>query len=382
MPATENRRLVWMIQQTSKIGGTEMVSLNLFKALCRQYAYKGLLIVSGCKGDSPYEGLEDLDILYLDIPLEVLRFDAYLNKYRNTKQYFKIVRHFMKLLHYFVLNRHQYQKRIAKFTDPNDIIIASSLDSYLLAPAKRQIIFHFHFGAKDYFAYLFQQLLKYCIKPQMTVFLTPSCLLEVQSKDPSLKAKSVAIYNPNRFPRELHLPHQPLNILFVGRLEDQKYPELMVMTARKLRDYGFSFHLDVLGDGSKYDDIAQMIKDNELNDYVLMHGMVKDIKEYYRQADCLLVTSRSEGFSLTTLEANCFSLYVVSVDWGEGVHDVIKEGVNGTIVKAYDPDLLAKTIIQTFQNDYYALKKSAYDYAAQYDMENILPKWHELISSL
>ena len=72
MPATENRRLVWMIQQTSKIGGTEMVSLNLFKALCRQYAYKGLLIVSGCKGDSPYEGLEDLDILYLDIPLDSL----------------------------------------------------------------------------------------------------------------------------------------------------------------------------------------------------------------------------------------------------------------------------------------------------------------------
>ena len=160
------------------------------------------------------------------------------------------------------------------------------------------------------------------------------------------------------------------------------FKHVVILVWRNKDDLVYPFHIDVLGDGSKYAKIAKMIKDLDLSDNITMHGMVHDIENYYRKADVLLVTSLSEGFSLTTLEANCFSLYVVSVDWGEGVHDVIKEGVNGTIVSAYDADVLAEALINSFKNDPFALKRSAYEYAAKFDLANILPLWQRLFEQI
>lgn len=375
------KRIVWLVQQTERVGGTEMVSINLLRGLRQYCGYETTLISIASKPEKSFFDIDDLNILYLDVPMEVVRFDEFLNKYFLKKQYLKAISLIFKTIYHFIIKKRFYRKKIQSLTNKDDIVIASSLDSYLFAPKKRNVYFHFHFDSKDYLDPFFQLMMKMCINPRHVVFLTNHTRNEVIKKKPSLAKKSVFIYNPSRYKSEYIKAHKKLNFIFVGRLEKQKNPELLIEVAKKIKDSGFLFHLDICGDGSKRETVAQMIKSYDLQDEVTMNGMVSNIEDYYRKSDGQIVTSITEGYALSIVEANCFSLFSISTRCGDSIYEVIKDGVNGIVIDSFDPQTISERIIKTFSSNYDNLKLNAYNYSFNYNLEQIVYKWDKLFKS-
>ena len=92
----------------------------------------------------------------------------------------------------------------------------------------------------------------------------------------------------------------PLEILFVGRLEPQKDPLMFVEIIRKLNSSRYNFK--IIGDGSLYKDMEKKIYDLNLNN-VEMCGWKDDIGVFLERADVIISTSLWEGMPLTIIEA-------------------------------------------------------------------------------
>ncbi|MDB4000942.1 glycosyltransferase family 4 protein [bacterium] len=76
----------------------------------------------------------------------------------------------------------------------------------------------------------------------------------------------------------------------------------------------------------------------------------KQIPELYRQTDCWLMPSTSEGFGMPGLEAAACGCPVVSTRCG-GPEDYVKDGYNGYLVDVGDAEGMAERLIQLLSFD-------------------------------
>ena len=119
------------------------------------------------------------------------------------------------------------------------------------------------------------------------------------------------------------------NILWIGRLEPQKDPELALKVLQAL---GGDAHLTMLGDGALSCKIREQVSALGLKDKVTLLGHVPDIAPYLAEADALLITSRYEGGPAVAVEALALGVPVVSTDCSYLLHDLITMPQAGRIV--------------------------------------------------
>jgi glycosyltransferase involved in cell wall biosynthesis len=134
---------------------------------------------------------------------------------------------------------------------------------------------------------------------------------------------------------------EKLRLLWIGRLEPQKDPELalQVITAMEARA-----HLTMLGDGALRDVLQQRISSLGLQDKVTLKGHVPEIASYLADADALLITSRYEGGPAVAVEALAQGVPVVSTDCSFLLHDIITRPEAGRIVTSREPHALAAAL--------------------------------------
>lgn len=145
-------------------------------------------------------------------------------------------------------------------------------------------------------------------------------------------------------------------LLFVGRLQPLKGPDLAVRTLAALDahlpDDGVPTRLVVVGGASgnghgTVDPPALRRLADQLGvaDRValLAPRSHRDLAPLYRAADALIMPSRSESFGLVALEAQASGTPVVGADVG-GLDDILRHG-GGTLVQSYDPDAYARAVL-------------------------------------
>ncbi len=123
----------------------------------------------------------------------------------------------------------------------------------------------------------------------------------------------------------------------VGRLSPVKGQDLLLAAWPNVRSSVPSAVLLLAGDGP---DRAGL--EARAGDGVRLLGWPDDPAAVYDAADVVVVPSRSEGMSITMLEAMARGRSVVSADVG-GAHDAIGEDA-GAVVEASDPHALADAI--------------------------------------
>lgn len=101
-------------------------------------------------------------------------------------------------------------------------------------------------------------------------------------------------------------------VCMVGRLNRQKRYDRAVEVAHRLKEAGYEVDFWVLGEGELEADLRRQIARYGLEDSFILKGFVKPPYAYLAQADMLLNTSESEGFSLVVAEAFCLGVPVVS----------------------------------------------------------------------
>lgn len=132
--------------------------------------------------------------------------------------------------------------------------------------------------------------------------------------------------------RTLAIPIETPIIGIVARLSNVKNHSLLLRSVRELIERGRKAALVVIGDGPLDRELKAEANMLDLNAVVHFLGPRTDVTELYPQLDVVVLTSRSEGISLTLLEAMSCERPVIATRVG-GNPEVVIDGVTGILVE-------------------------------------------------
>ena len=142
------------------------------------------------------------------------------------------------------------------------------------------------------------------------------------------------------FKKEESIPHESYTFIFVGRIVRDKGIAELVSAMKRLPEA----RLLLVGSFEKGDPIAVSDKDYLKNSsQVTFVGWQSDVRPYMLQADCLVFPSYREGFPNVPLQAGCMELPSIVTNIN-GCNEIIKDGLNGKIIRAHDAEALYMTM--------------------------------------
>jgi len=134
-----------------------------------------------------------------------------------------------------------------------------------------------------------------------------------------------------------------LRVIAVGNIRKPKdYPMLLTALAR-LREQLPGVRLDIVGQRDRdglYEALQEQVIALGLAEAVTFHGFVSDPAALLAAADCFVLASSEEGFSLATIEAMLAGVPVVATRSG-GPQEILRDGETGVLVPVRDPVALA-----------------------------------------
>lgn len=139
-------------------------------------------------------------------------------------------------------------------------------------------------------------------------------------------------------------------LTLIGSLVENKGQLLAIHTIKELKDRGVVLKLNLLGEGVERGMLEKTVNELGLEKEVVFHGNIDSPELFLQRSFCYLLTSKSEAFGLTIIEAMACGLPVVCTD-GKGNRDLIKDGENGFMVWERDPKLLADKINLLFEDE-------------------------------
>ena len=128
-------------------------------------------------------------------------------------------------------------------------------------------------------------------------------------------------------------------LLWVARLIKLKHPELPIEIAKRLKNEGIDFQLNIIGNGIMEAELKELIKDYGLEDNVKMLGSMSPerVREYMEESEIFMFTSdRNEGWGAVINESMNSGCAVVASHIIGSVPFLIKDGENGLIYRDGD----------------------------------------------
>jgi D-inositol-3-phosphate glycosyltransferase len=145
--------------------------------------------------------------------------------------------------------------------------------------------------------------------------------------------------------------HRGVELLFAGRLQPLKGPDVAVRTLAEVRRHRDDVHLRIIGGASGGSDVATstdallaLAAQLGVAEHVIIEPALPqvDLADRLRRADVVLVPSRSETFGLIALEAQACGTPVVAARVA-GLEVVV--GGGGTLVAGHDPVDHARAVL-------------------------------------
>ena len=148
-----------------------------------------------------------------------------------------------------------------------------------------------------------------------------------------------------RFADELDIDTAAGWVVFVGRLDTQKNPALLVRAFSKLNFTGPRPVLLLVGDGVLRQELQRMVQAEGLAVQVRFLGLrpQSEIASLLQAADLFVLSSAYEGMPMALLEALGSGTPAVVTDVGE-VRRVVRPGINGMVVRSHDAQDFANAL--------------------------------------
>lgn len=169
------------------------------------------------------------------------------------------------------------------------------------------------------------------------------------------------------------------NFCSVGRLSPEKGVDRVIRVASRLKESGYKFAFHIIGEGEERPVLESMIKDACLEEVVQLHGFQKNPYPYIKNADCFVLPSRAEGFSLVCAEALILGAPVISCRCA-GPCELLNEGKYGELVDQSE-DALFVTCLRVLTNLEYRreLKNRSQCGGHSFDLEKIMQQVYSVI---
>ena len=137
------------------------------------------------------------------------------------------------------------------------------------------------------------------------------------------------------------------SIMLCSRLIDWKHPELAIEAAKRLKEGGYDFHLEIVGDGYMREEIEKQIEKEDLSNFVSLLGATSfdEVRKKMEETQILLATSdRQEGWGAVLNEGmNAGMAVLASHEIGAAPY-LIEDEKNGRIFKCQDVEDMTKKL--------------------------------------
>ena len=198
-------------------------------------------------------------------------------------------------------------------------------------------------------------------------------------------ARAYAIPNPLVGPPSVKLETkgEKRRIVSLGRLSPEKRPALMVRAFASIAADFPNWDLEVYGVGPLRDPLADLA--NELAPgRIHLRGFTKDVYTILTGVDLFVSTSWVEGFGNTIWEALACGVPVVATDCGAAVRSLVRDGVDGLIVRERGITGLAAALASLMKDDTRrkAFAARAPEVLTRFSIESSLAAWDALLRSL
>jgi glycosyltransferase involved in cell wall biosynthesis len=171
--------------------------------------------------------------------------------------------------------------------------------------------------------------------------------------------------------------------VYVGRLDQDKNPLLLIEAAHLLRKNYDDFAVYFAGKGALYDELQSRIKALGLQDRVFLLGEVTNPYQLMSQARSLVLTSQVESFALVIVEAMLCGAVPVAVDCPFGPREILDGGKFGLLTPVGDHQALADAMqrIACDDNLYMELRELGFKRAQQYDISKVIFEWEQIFDN-
>ncbi len=181
---------------------------------------------------------------------------------------------------------------------------------------------------------------------------------------------------------ELGIPDDAVIIGMVGRISDQKAPDVFLQAAKYVKKHIPNAFFMIVGDGDGRLQAETFAKENHLELYVT--GWTDTPYEFMKMFDIAVLLSRWEGFGLAIVEymAAHKNFVATRVD---AIPTIVRDGVDGLLVDVDNPKQAAEAIIKLYTDKQLAtsMKDNAYHYALEnYDIDRVAKQHLELFNMI
>lgn len=364
------KKIAFMVSNLCSFGGTERVTSMLSKELAKYYECHVLTVWKD--GDFAYQ-----------IDPDVKVFNLYDKHYRLRRVIFGAVKEFKKYI-----EKEKIEIVIAVGRNTSIIpILLKALCKIKLIYCEHNSINRYRFDKMSAIKMLHRYCLQYGINllSDMVVTLTEKDLRYYQQK----KINCCAIYN---FVEDKLLQSagdaynaESNSIVTVANFCFQKGFEYLIEVAYAVLKEHSDWRWYIYGKGDEIykDSIVKRINKMNITNIVIA-GYSNDMYNEYRKHAIYVMTSRFEGLPMVLLEAKANGLPIVSFDIQTGPSDIVRDGIDGFLIKPFDTVDMSKKICeliesrelrQTFSN-------ASRGNLSKFSKDKIVAQWCNLIDNL
>lgn len=372
MDISKNSEII-VIATSLNLGGSEKQAVKLANNLNKKG--KNVHFISLKEGGTLKENLDN--------KIAVTEYNLYA---KSKKKYFPKIRSII----WFFLAAFRVRKKIKNF---NIVIISylfhASLFGYILSFRSKHIK-HISSVRSDRFSgrksrslYLRELVMKLIVKSSSYIVFNSQISYKKYSTKFKITHKSKVINNFSddgiiEFGNKEKEPEIYRGI-YVGRLDELKNIDSLINSFSQLRDVNIS--LDIYGDGSQFEYLQKLIEDKNLENFVSLKGIVKNIIENSKDYNFLILTSFHEGYPNVIFEAMKNYLFVITTDVGD-----VKELVGpntGIIINGFSNNDIATALHSyvaiPYNHKLNIIKEANKIVEQKTDFNSIINSWEEII---
>ena len=183
---------------------------------------------------------------------------------------------------------------------------------------------------------------------------------------------------------DLGISDDSIIVGMVGRLCEQKAPDVFVKAAKLIKQDIPSAHFVIVGNGPLETMIKEYALQNELDDCLHITGWVENPMSYIELFDIAMLLSRWEGFGLVLPEYMMAGKPIVATNI-DAIPNIIRDGENGLLVEP-DSEMAAYKAVMRLHTDSKLrerlIDRSRKDVHKRFDVRRVAREHEELWTGL
>ncbi|MEC4019587.1 glycosyltransferase family 4 protein [Streptomyces sp. H27-D2] len=173
-------------------------------------------------------------------------------------------------------------------------------------------------------------------------------------------------------------------VVAAGRLAPVKRYDLLIQAFAKVVAERPDWRLRIYGGGTERAKLRALIDELDLYNHVFLMGPAHPLEPEWAKGSIAAVTSSLESFGMTIVEAMRCGLPVVATDCPHGPGEIIRNGVDGRLVRPGDPDAMAHALLELINDDdlRQRMGRAALTDSARYDPSEVAGRYASLFGDL